>query len=446
MLHLRIMRRLVAPLLVCFTVCCNDPSRLGVPQEHAPQLASLVSANASGGVLGTFTLNPPDNSVNGMPQTNTGIQLPLGVAVRVTVSGRMSFSPNPAWPACFGQNLYPPLSLTSVGPSGFPPAADFSVQVGEGSAAGIQPGAFVALGPRDFSSDTAGVDLLGGGGVLWVRRSGVSESCGNTPAYLVSGTQTVVVRVPGAAAVRIRSLAGGFDIRPTGAGDPSALQLEVAVVDDNGDPIPNRVVVLRLDPTEGTAGHAHSGNKPDGGLSSFSPSTGPEGRVTVTYTAPVASGPVQLRASSEGATPDEKTVSVGVLGLEALPPSDLYRLVGATTPHPDNHFGTPAFNAALESLAASFHRVYGLSLEYNDMSLEQGGIFDLNQNWNPPHDEHRVGTNVDLRLRVGDTPLTPRQLDAIRFEWYALSGLQESRAVYDESRTGQPHYHLRFQF
>jgi len=171
-------RRLVVPLIVFLTVSCDEPSRLGTPQQQAPQFVSLASSSASGGTLGTFTLDPPDNSVNGMPQTNTGITLPLGVMVRVTVSGRMTFDPNPAWPPCFGSNQYPPLSLTSVGPSGFPPAADFSVQVGEGSSAGIQPGAFVALGPRDFSSDTAGIDLLGGGGVLWVRRSGVSETCG----------------------------------------------------------------------------------------------------------------------------------------------------------------------------------------------------------------------------------------------------------------------------
>jgi len=431
-------------LLAGTLVACVTDDRMLAPSARKP--APQLSADAvASGVLGSYTLHPPSNHVFGMGPTNTGIPLPLGVAVRVTVSGKMKFTLNPEWLICSHGQLPSPLSLESVGPWGFPPAGDFGVHVGEGGATGIQLGQFRSLEPPDGTSDTAGVDLLGGGGFLWVERSGVGETCGDTPAYTVEGDQLVVVRGPGGAAVRIRSLSGSFDVRPRGAGDPSTLPLEVSVVDENGTPIPDQFVTFRLEATEGTAGHLHSGGKPPGGLSGHGVSTGPEGRVTVTYTASEASGPVHLQGSSLGATPDDHTITAGVPGLEALPPSDVYLLVGggpAFPSHPDNHYGSPPFNTALHGLATFFFERYEVPLEYNDMSLVQGGLFDFHDNWSPPHDEHRLGTNVDLRIRSGDTPFSDRQLDWIRLVWTRYSTQPFERAVNVEA--DPPHWHLRY--
>ena len=42
---------------------------------------------------------------------------------------------------------------------------------------------------------------------------------------------------------------------------------------------------------------------------------------------------------------------------------------------------------------------YGENIFVNDISLKDGGVFDLNQNWSPPdHSLHREGRNVDIRL------------------------------------------------
>ncbi len=69
------------------------------------------------------------------------------------------------------------------------------------------------------------------------------------------------------------------------------------------------------------------------------------------------------------------------------------------------------------------------------MSLVTGGIFDLNENYLPPHADHRVGTNVD----VGTWTFTSAQLKFIQDEWEVLGG-----DVHDETRTNAPHYHFRF--
>jgi hypothetical protein len=35
-----------------------------------------------------------------------------------------------------------------------------------------------------------------------------------------------------------------------------------------------------------------------------------------------------------------------------------------------------------------------------EMSLEYGGLFDVGGNWQPPHDSHRTGTDVDVRTEL----------------------------------------------
>ena len=69
------------------------------------------------------------------------------------------------------------------------------------------------------------------------------------------------------------------------------------------------------------------------------------------------------------------------------------------------------------------------------MGLQLGGVFDLNQDWKPPHDEHRVGRNCDLRT-LGRTAA---QLRKIWDVWVKLGG-----TIHDETDTNEPHYHLRF--
>jgi len=79
-----------------------------------------------------------------------------------------------------------------------------------------------------------------------------------------------------------------------------------------------------------------------------------------------------------------------------------YVLVGSTSEHPDNHYGTPGFVAALQAVGSDFNGLHpNLQLRYNDMSLVWGGLFDCGVYcggawWNTPHSEHRMGTNMDL--------------------------------------------------
>ncbi|MDH5805636.1 MAG: hypothetical protein OEZ54_10710, partial [Gemmatimonadota bacterium] len=106
------------------------------------------------------------------------------------------------------------------------------------------------------------------------------------------------------------------------------------------------------------------------------------------------------------------TIHVAVPSFVEPPGNDYYGLIGSNWAHPQNHYGTPEFVEALDSLARRFFSTNEQPLEFNDMSLVGGGVFrhTTNNFFTPPHHEHRVGTNVDLRTRNW----TPTQLETIR--------------------------------
>jgi len=84
----------------------------------------------------------------------------------------------------------------------------------------------------------------------------------------------------------------------------------------------------------------------------------------------------------------------GLVELNADP--DNYVLTGDKPAHPLNHYGVPEFVDVIKNLAKKYKELYGKRLRINDISLVNGGIFDINYNWKPPHNEHREGKNVDI--------------------------------------------------
>jgi hypothetical protein len=154
-------------------------------------------------------------------------------------------------------------------------------------------------------------------------------------------------------------------------------------------------------------------------------------------------------------------IRVQVANLTPLGAGAGYSLIGQTATHPDNHYGTAGAIAAYQAVGTSWAAIPGTitqlvqpiqaaralpnaptppaggtaltnaqlstllvgptqaalealsnaqlaqvlaavqnwpTLGYNDMSLEWGGVFDINATWAPPHSTHRVGKNLDFRL------------------------------------------------
>lgn len=232
--------------------------------------------------------------------------------------------------------------------------------------------------------------------------------------------------------------------------NPNAQKLTISVIRADGTPIPNRVVALELAAAENTAGHLHSGipPKPAGlldGSATAQVNTGPTGIVhTVTFQAPEPSGPVTINGTSTGATPGSATVNVGLFTLSPYGPGAGYTLIGGDAhgaKHPANHYATAEHIGRLQQLALQYYGVFGSGLQYNDSSLQFGGLFDYDWEhtpWNLPHAGHREGMHTDLRTQRDTVnslpPLTPAQLREIKRIWRdGLAG-----AIHIEG----DHYHL----
>lgn len=162
------------------------------------------------------------------------------------------------------------------------------------------------------------------------------------------------------------------------------------------------------------AGHSHAGPPPGlqnaSGATLATPVTSPRMQIGSPFefywkvSAPAYATKVSWTARYSyaciGAT--SMIADMKVTNLVELPPGPGYTLDGAKPGvHPSNHFGTSAMNAALRQLAADYAATCpgAAALSYNDMSLPWGGLFDLNQNWKTPHEEHRSGNNIDVGKR-----------------------------------------------
>lgn len=50
----------------------------------------------------------------------------------------------------------------------------------------------------------------------------------------------------------------------------------------------------------------------------------------------------------------------------------------------------------LVAIADQYFASTNQQLLFNDMSLAQGGLFDISANWTTPHIEHQFGADVDI--------------------------------------------------
>jgi hypothetical protein len=65
--------------------------------------------------------------------------------------------------------------------------------------------------------------------------------------------------------------------------------------------------------------------------------------------------------------------------------------------HSINHFGTQQLITIIQNIADDYASLHpGIRIRVNDISLDNGGLFDVNNNWSNPHQSHRMGTNADI--------------------------------------------------
>jgi len=142
---------------------------------------------------------------------------------------------------------------------------------------------------------------------------------------------------------------------------------------------------------------------------------------TTVYNAPEISGEEKitaiLMAGTQVKETKDATMRVRVPELSPLPASGQYLLAGSfgepgvTSQHTDNHNGTATTLTLLQAMAFDYFGVTGQRLCVNDLSLPWGGLFDIGNNWAPPHGWHRVGKSVDFNTHAECFSATPPPVD-----------------------------------
>jgi hypothetical protein len=185
----------------------------------------------------------------------------------------------------------------------------------------------------------------------------------------------------------------------------------VKVTDKQNNPIPNYSFTIQAVVRSESGGHDHTSNRPTGKfisstgdvLASLQGTTDEYGNVSYTYLSSGIGGidSIFVRGKTDRDTANARIV-LKTGDFQALAEGDHYDLVGAygdsgvNSRHKVNHYGTANLIGKLQALADSVHIDSGIVLRINDMSLINGGPFDISNNWDSPHQTHREGISADI--------------------------------------------------
>ena len=203
---------------------CQDDGAVGPKRVIQADLEPVPPDSGAG--LGAYTLpTPPTNNV-GYVEANTGIPLPPGLIVRVTVHGTLTFIRNQDYVNCINQghfNMgYLPGGLTSIGPGG--DQGTYAVTVGKWYGSSTASGNLMK--PAGVTSDSAyanigvsasGYTVFAGRPTVWLltcSTNGQNSYPGYSP---VTGSQTVSATVlpPPAITVNRTTVVSGDTVTAT---------------------------------------------------------------------------------------------------------------------------------------------------------------------------------------------------------------------------------------
>lgn len=193
-----------------------------------------------------------------------------------------------------------------------------------------------------------------------------------------------------------------------------------------------------------TGGHAHQAQD-RAGFGAFTPAAGAlssGGEFTTRYRPGEVSGFERLigivSAGDEGADSASGEVRILVPGLIELISGGNVEIGGGLPQHPRNTFATAFTIGEILLLADTFFAVTHERIPFNDISLQWGGLFDLDRNFTAAsgHAEHRCGQEVDVVDASGEL------VDELEGYLELLVRSPLIRGGY--LRHGPGSYHLRF--
>lgn len=200
-----------------------------------------------------------------------------------------------------------------------------------------------------------------------------------------------------------------------------------------------------------TGGHNHESGRPQSGQwkawGTITPTSGwypGYSGLTVNFSAPQLGQWEWIDACAAHCT--TSNVLVAFSDIYAYFPNNHAVLIGTTSTHPANHFGTSQTNSAVNAILQTYWNEFSACAQYqpvgvNDMALHHGGLFDYQATWQPPHHTHHRGRAVDFRCK-------PNLANSVIHHPYSISRfLQICRdnglpyAIHEAPGTSNEHIH-----
>lgn len=244
----------------------------------------------------------------------------------------------------------------------------------------------------------------------------------------------------------------------------------------NSGPVVNENVIISVEMVLPSGGHFHTNQPPlhlrgmvraiggtiIEGNGEVTATTDEMGKIWVSYRSSEIGGRFQFIVKVENHPKLEvrDTLNVRVPELFELPDAIYYKRIGQTHFHLSNHWGTASVIDHLQAIAMAWFLEHTNEhiIMYNDISLEYGGMFDVNGQWNTNsgHKSHRIGTDVDVRtvlpgLRVGIPVRIPKEAtDWSATTWVGNRDFEDICRIFGGApqrhspNSTNEHYHIDF--
>ena len=201
----------------------------------------------------------------------------------------------------------------------------------------------------------------------------------------------------------------------------------IAKVMEGSTPKAGVAVTFKVDVIEKTGGHGHhDANRPKGSVPASGVTDG-NGEIKLTFLATEVAGSHNITTTCDSCSNKTAVKKVDVLVPDLIPisPNPPQNADGsykyAFTAVDPGHVGTSGGRQRgeyylttealinLESLVREFATQGWGTIAFNDASLNWGGVYDINNNWRPPHSTHRKGEDIDISFTRAGNPTSKKK-------------------------------------
>jgi len=303
--------------------------------------------------------------------------------------------------------------------------------------------------------------------------------------FRIGGVDTLLsIEIPDSASVWPTIPADGVSRRYNRTQIENTIEEIVVSLTSGEDPLESQEVIISTAWIDGSGGHDHGAENDlislpvqrmgwivnteenDSSHTYLEAVTDEEGEVRLRFRAPEFGGKIEILAQhilASDTLEARDTLTITVPDLVLLPASTEYQKIGGTASHngpplhttDNNHYGTQEFVDSLLSIAQAWNNLADLDsidadqapLRINDMSLPNGGKFDVYGSWNSPHSFHRVGRDADIRT-TRNLPENGGRIGVLLSRRIIAGEVQYTNLVFEnlcseKNATPQVHFTLR---